>query len=198
MGGKLNLKGNGGIEKKKKKKKRERELMGRTDIDDELEIPEWSDAPLPGTGELITSGVVVMGKCTAFDEELEVGDSLLVSVVDKYRNTTTDESRVVNMVLGKSSLNLAQPFTCDVSTPSRFMFVKKPPDVEALRAAHAQAKERAKHAEEQTKEITYKVYKNGTGPWASWKTVTEKVSSSVSRENMLDKRSKMKADRFCK
>lgn len=76
--------------------------------------------------------------------------------------------------------------------------LRKPPDVEALLAARAQAKERAARAEERTKEVTYKVYKGGTGPWASWKTVTEKVEVGVTREDMLEKRSKMKADRFCK
>jgi hypothetical protein len=65
-------------------------------------------------------------------------------------------------------------------------------------AARAQAKERAARAEERTREVTYKVYKGGTGPWASWKTVTEKVDASVTREEMLEKRANMKADRFCK
>jgi len=70
--------------------------------------------------------------------------------------------------------------------------------VDALRAAHAHSKQRAKEAEDDMKEVTYKVYKNGTGPWSSWKTVTERVSVGVTREDMLDKRANMKADRFCK
>lgn len=128
LGGKLSLKGvEGGVEKKKKKKDKKKDKYrgdAAAAAEEELELPEWSEDPMPGTGELTSSGVVVMGVGTAFDKELAVGDSVLVTVVDKYRNTTSDESRVVNMVLGKSSLNLQQPFTCDVSTSSRFMFVK--------------------------------------------------------------------------
>jgi hypothetical protein len=127
LGGKLSLKGvDGGVEKKKKKKKRKDKDRGDAAAasDEELEMPEWSEDSMPGTGELTTSGVVVMGVGTAFDKELAVGDSLLVTVVDKYRNITSDESRVVNMVLGKGSLNLQQPFTCDISTPSSFMVLK--------------------------------------------------------------------------
>jgi len=124
LGGKLNLKGGvDGIEKKKKKKKRRHEA-GEGASDDEVAIPEWNQDPLPGTGELTSSGVVVMGLDTAFDKELAVGDTLLVTVADRYRNTTSDESRVINMVLGKGSLNLEQPFSCDVSTAASFMFIK--------------------------------------------------------------------------
>jgi hypothetical protein len=126
LGGKLNLKGvDGGVGKKKKKSKKDKDRRDAAAAsDEELEIPEWSEDPMPGTGALTSSGVVVTGVGTAFDKELAVGDSILITVVDKYRNTTSDEIRVVNMVLGKSSLNLQQPFTCDVSTPSNFMFVK--------------------------------------------------------------------------
>ena len=76
-----------------------------------------------------------MGHGTAFDRELSVGDSLLVTVTDRYRNTTVDESRVVNMVLGKGSLNLTQPFSCDVSAPISFMFVRCAPPLAAQHAA---------------------------------------------------------------
>ncbi|EOD26332.1 hypothetical protein EMIHUDRAFT_423564 [Emiliania huxleyi CCMP1516] len=206
LGGKLSLKGGGGEggldgirKKKKKKKKRDHPADGAAGgSDSELEVPEWSDTPLPGTGELTSSGVVVMGHGTAFDRELSVGDSLLVTVTDRYRNTTVDESRVVNMVLGKGSLNLTQPFSCDVSAPISFMFVRKAPDMEALRAERDAKKARAARADQASKEVTYKVYKNSTGTWNSWKTVTERVAEGVTREDMLDKRCKMKSDHHCK
>mmetsp|Transcript_16278 Transcript_16278/g.52206 ORF Transcript_16278/g.52206 Transcript_16278/m.52206 type:complete len:221 (+) Transcript_16278:92-754(+) len=207
LGGKLSLKGGGGegrldgIRKKKKQKKKKRDQTADGadgGSDSELEVPEWSDTPLPGTGELTSSGVVVMGHGTAFDRELTVGDSLLVTVTDRYRNTTTDESRVVNMVLGKGSLNLTQPFSCDVSAPISFMFVRKAPDMEALRAERDAKKARAARADQASKEVTYKVYKNSTGTWNSWKTVTERMAEGVTREDMLDKRCKMKSDHHCK
>ena len=65
------------------------------------------------------------------------GDSILVTISDRFRNTQTDESRVVNMVLGKSSLNLEAPFSCDVTSPTSFMVLKRAPDIAALQAARA-------------------------------------------------------------
>ena len=41
------------------------------------------------------------------------------------RNHHHASRRVVNMVLGKSSLNLAAPFTCDITAPTSFMVIKK-------------------------------------------------------------------------
>jgi hypothetical protein len=125
-----------------------------------------------------------------------------------------------------------------------------------LKAARAESNRKARAAQEDAKEVTYKVIKTGSGPWASWKNVTEKarapralptphaqlpggreggregrkeggnapgcriarkarsrrvgelrsrrhsrraqVAGGLSREDMLDKRSMMKADRFCK
>ena len=97
LGGKLKLKGD---DAKPKKRKKNREI----DEDDEpIDMPEYSSDPIVGTGKLTTSGVVVMGDETDFTKELEVGDTLLVTVNDRFRNTQTDESRVVNMVLGKGA-----------------------------------------------------------------------------------------------
>lgn len=100
-GGKLKLKGD--IEKPKKRKKRREEAE---DDDDPIELPDYSADPVVGTGKLTSSGVVIMGNGTDFTKELEIGDSLLVTVVDRFRNTQADESRVVNMVLGKCASHL--------------------------------------------------------------------------------------------
>jgi hypothetical protein len=199
MGGKLKLKG----DKPKKKKKREREDdAGDDDDNDDLASlqaqGQLQNDPVPGEGKLTTSGVVVMGADTNFASELAVGDSLLVTISDRFRNVQSDESRIVNMVLGKSSLNLEAPFSCDVTSPTSFMVLKKAPDLEALRAARAEEKRRRKKAEEDSSTVTYKVLKAGSGTWKTWQTVTEKVSAGTSREDMLQRRSKEKADRHCK
>ena len=132
MGGKLTLKG----DKPKKKKKRAREDDGEAD-DEPLDLPEYSSDPVVGTGKLSSSGVVVMGHDTDFTKELEIGDTLHVTIKDRFRNTETDESRIVNMMLGKTSLNIEAPFSCDITAPSSFMFIKRKPDVDALKACHA-------------------------------------------------------------
>lgn len=202
MGGKLSFKG----DKSKKKKKREREEdhgagSGGEDDEDLLALQAQGAAstdPVAGEGKLTTSGVVVMGLDTNFSKELSVGDSILVTVSDRFRNIQSDESRVVNMVLGRTSLNLEAPFSCDVTRPTSFMVMKKAPDIESLRRARAEEKKRQKQMEEESSTLTYKVLKAGSGTWKTWQTVTEKVAAGTTREEMLQRRAKEKADRFCK
>lgn len=192
LGGKLSFKG----DKEKKKKKREREPV--EDDDDDLPLPT-STEPFAGDGKLTTSGVVVMGhEDSNFAGQLAVGDSILVTVSDRFRNTQDDETRVVNMVLGKTSLNLEAPFSCDVTAPTSFMVLKKAPDLEALKAARAAEKRRMKQLEEEGASVTYKVMKGGTGPWKTWQNVTEKVAAGTTREEMLLKRAKEKHDRHAR
>eukprot|EP00965_Chrysotila_dentata_P207802 6184339-Pleurochrysis_carterae.AAC.3 len=100
--------------------------------------------------------------------------------------------------LAAASLNLAAPFSCDITSPVVFLIIKKAPDLSALRRAREEERKRSKQAAKEAKEVTYKVVKQGSGTWKKWETVTERVSGSLSREDMLQKRVEMKADRFCK
>jgi hypothetical protein len=200
LGGRLKLKGD--KPKKSSKKRLEREPNGDDGDDDDLDLQALSAAaaagPIPGKGSLTTSGVVVMGVDTDFSAEVKVGDSLLVTVSDRFRNMSTDESRVVNMVLGRSSLNIEAPFSCDVTAPTAFLVQARAPDVEALKAARREERKRQRQAEEDESTVTYKVVKQGSGTWKTWQTVTEKVSAGTSREDMLRRRASEKADRHCK
>ena len=125
-----------------------------------------------------------------------MGDTLLVTVVDRFRNTQSDESRVVNMVLGRTSLNVQGPFTCDLTSPTAFMFVRKAPDVEALRAARDARKRQERRLAEESSSVTYKVVVPGSGTWKKWKTVTE-TGGERTREEMLDMRAKNKTGPAC-
>ena len=200
VGGKLSFKGD--KEKKKKKKKRDRDREDDNDDlpDSELTLQSEMPAELPGQGKLTTSGVVVMGFDTSFEAQIAVGDSLLVNVSDRFRNVQTDEVRVVNMVLGKSSLNIAQPFSCDVTAPTVFLVQKKKPDLEALRAAKREERKKQRQEEKEGSMLTYQKLKpaQGAGTWKTWQTVTEKLDPSVTREDMIRRKEKEKSDRFCK
>ena len=204
LGGKLNFKGGADLPGKKKKKKRKdlaTEAADDADDDDAVAamLAAHSSDPVAGEGKLTSSGVVCMGTdASNFTSEIVVGDSILVTVSDRYRNISSEESRVVNMVLGKSSLNLEAPFSCDVTDPTNFMILKKAPDLEAFKAARAEERKRAKRLKEDSQEVTYKVVKAGSGTWKKWETVTEKVQGGMSREQMLQKRIEHKADCFCK
>jgi len=102
------------------------------------------------------------------------------------------------------------------------MIVKRKPDIEALKAARREEKRKSgssvartlcrqppslrcaalvraeKALETESQTVTYKVVNPGSGTWKTWKTVTEKVDGGMSREDMLQRRAKEKADRFCK
>jgi len=189
--GKLNFKG----DKPKKSKKRKEQ---HDDDDDDIVVPDHSSDPIPGEGKLTTSGVVVMGTETDFKGAVEPGDQLLVTISDRFRNTETVEQRVVNMVLGKTSLNLVAPFSCDVTSPTSFLILKRAPDIEALKAAKQAERKKQRQLEEEESTVTYKVVKQGSGTWKTWETVTERVGAGTSREDMLRRRESEKADRFCK
>ena len=203
LGGKLKLKG--ASEGKKRKKRDKMPMPAPEDGDDDGDeaalaaaAAEYSAAPVAGTGKITSSGVVLAGHGTAFSSELSVGDTLLVTVVDRYRNTETNESRRINMVLGATSVNVEAPFTCDLTAPTSFMYVRRAPDIDAIRAARAEERKKAKRAVEEAQEVTYKVLKADAGPWKVWKTVTEKVEGGVTREEMLDRRAREKGDKHCK
>ena len=204
LGGKLKLKG---ASEGKKRKKRDKMPMPAPDCDGDDDgdegalaaaTAEYSAAPVAGTGKITSSGVVLTGHGTSFSTELGVGDTLLVTVVDRYRNTETNESRRINMVLGASSVNIEAPFTCDLTAPTSFMFVRRAPDIDAIRAARAEERKKARREVQDAKEVTYKVLKGDSGPGKVWKTVTEKVDGGMTREEMLERRAREKADRHCK
>ena len=181
-----------------KKKRKERSTEPEDDEEGDLAATEaeYSAVPISATGAIMSSGVVVTGIDTDFPKELELGDTVLATVSDRFRNTTSDEARVVNMVLGKNSLNLNAPFSCDLTSATPFMVVKKKPDLEVLRAARREKLKRAKDVVEEGKTVTYKKVIASSGTFKKWETVTEK-GSSMSREDMLNVRAKYKADRHC-
>ena len=183
-----------------KKKRKERSMMPSGEDDEEADLAaaeaEYSADPISATGAITSSGVVVSGMDTEFSKELEVGDTILATVSDRFRQTTSDEARVINMVLGKHSLGVNAPFSCDLTSATPFMVVKKKPDLEVLRAARRAKQKSAKEAVEGTKTVTYKKVIASSGTFKKWETVTE-TGSSMSREDMLNVRAKYKADRHC-
>ena len=141
-----------------KKKRKDRPAMPQDDEEGDLAAAEaeYSADPISATGAITSSGVVVSGIDTDFAKELEVGDTILATVSDRFRQTSSDEARVVNMVLGKHSLGVNAPFSCDLTSATPFMVVKKKPDLEVLRAARRAKQKSAKEAVEGTKTVTYK------------------------------------------
>jgi hypothetical protein len=207
VGGRLKLKGDGEHKKKKKKKRAHSTEEPDEDAEPAAVVPADAAAPhdpVDGTGQLQTSGTTVMGRETRFTSELAIDDELVVTVVDRFRNTTADEARKVRMVLGDSSASLEAPFSCDVTSATQFWIRKAAPDPAALALAATASvaeRKRTRTGEAPGELVTYEKLKDsGSAASGVWKTtvkVTERLGSR-SREAVLDFRCKQKSDKFCK
>jgi len=207
VGKKLSFKGDTGSElkrkkrkkKKKKKERKKRELEAFTKIEDEY-IPTKQ----VGKGRIITSGTSVMGQGnTRFLQELTNGDCIIV----QHPTSLRDETRIVTMVLSNMSISISSPFSTDLISGARFEFIKAPPKPVDLK--EEKRKKKRKKLDEQkaafgtyanmtgsgrNMSFTYRVKKAGLG--MSYDIITE-TTGKLSREQLLNKRSKKKSDRMC-
>ena len=157
-----------------------------------------------GTGTITTSGTVVTGHGTKFRKEVSVGDALMVR----------DQLRVVTMCLSDGSLNLSSAFSENLRTPAPFRYVRKPRDeAERKRTARQKRKEAADAVERSVFDIyggsgsnnasggggavfTYRE-KTETGSYRVRKQAVSSSSSSTTRGDLLDLRSKKTSDKYC-
>jgi hypothetical protein len=194
--------------KHKKSKKHKREKRERDDDDtppregDEDDAAEPPAPPplivvLSGTGRISTSGTTVMGhEGTKFLTELHVGDAVIVT----HPVSLAGETRIVKMVLSNVSIGISSAFSTDLISTAAFRYVKAPEALvkEPKRPKKTGAEEDDSYgameglkAEGGT--FSYRVMRHGK---TGYNIVTEEVGDRT-RENLLDTRSKKKADRFC-
>ena len=72
----------------------------------------------PNRGKIITSGTVIFGSKTNFDEILEPGDLISVEINERT------EIREINMVLGPKSISIKTPFSTDLTEKTVFKYQK--------------------------------------------------------------------------
>ena len=209
-GGSLNLKGGMMMKKKKRKKEEGKEARGTPDSaaasasaaaegaggEDDVELQV-----LVGSGRISSSGTTVHGhEQTRFMVELSVGDALII----KHPTTHCDETRIVKMVLSDLSISISSPFSSDLSTTTTFRYIKAPKDEQP--AADAREQKRAKHAKEEKSAFGTYASEGGTkfvyrtkkgGVMGGYYVVEENLDAAATRETLLEKRCKMKADRHC-
>jgi len=166
---------------------------------------------LQGTGQITTSGTVVMGVGTRFTKEIAVGDALVVG----------EEMRVVTMRLSDVSLNLSSGFQKkNYATPVSFRYIRKPRHQEdedlavaasarekaameeqhafgiykgGGRAAAAATASASSSASSSTNELVYRE-KTEHG---SYRIKRVKVDGSKDRADLLEMRTKKKSDKYC-
>ncbi|KAJ1622392.1 hypothetical protein T492DRAFT_1062879 [Pavlovales sp. CCMP2436] len=212
VGGRLRLKGDAEPTKKKKKKRRDGEggerdggTAGPPDDAEGAVAGADDDEPIDGSGTVQTSGCTLMGKGTCFIKELAADDRILLTVVDRFRNTSSEEARAIRLVVGDNSASIEAPFSCDLTAVTSFRILKAIPDPALLaeaRAASAAALKRQRRDEAKGELVTYEKLKDaGTAASGVWKTtvkVTERLGPGRTREDVLDYRCKQKADKHCK
>lgn len=216
--GKLLFKGD---EPKKKKKKKSKHTSGGEAQPESSTLSGSSVARLPQvsstgsskpaaaaavpkvvscTGEITTSGKVVSGYGTKFEREVSVGDALIVMVVNRQTGQEQQEMRVVTMRLSNISLSLSSPFSESIKTPTSFSVIRKPRD-EAKQRRLAERNEQLTRKEEEEKasgtfgSTEELVYRERT-EHGSYRIKRAKVDG-VSRESLLDMRSKKTSDKYC-
>ena len=145
------------------------------------------------------------GKGTRFFKDAAVGDALMV----RHPASLACETRVIKMILSDESLALSSGFSTDLISHTTFHVLKRPPPSKSEIAA-AQAALQNKSAQDRHSEHAhaYGTYGGGGGqtvtyreriPGAhgSYRIVTQKVDSGMSRSELLNLRAKKKGDRMC-
>ena len=147
-----------------------------------------------GTGRILTSGKSVMGKDTQFLDEVKRGDFLVIM----DRINFTKESQEVSMIFSDKSLGLKTPFSKNISTYTQYMIKPQDEVVEEDPTIDEKYKSRI---EEMTKKSISKPktlveIKRKKGMWG-YETVKKEFDKELTREEMLDLRSKVKKDKWC-
>ena len=167
---------------------------------------------IPGDGRVVSSGTTLQGMETRFKEQLAIGDVIMV----RHPQSLLVEERIVTGIMSQRSLTVHSPFSSDFVSTTEYVIRK---DSERLwHKAHALAgglkKEELAEDEDGKRSLTVdealqaqlkrKLLKEGsiftyqekTGMWG-YKTVSVKVDQDLTKEDLLEMRSKKVHDKYC-
>ena len=170
---------------------------------------ETSPSPAPetpairveaGSGRITSSGTTVHGHETRFMDELSVGDAVIV----RHPTSLQEETKIVRMVLSNISIGISSAFSTDIISTTNFQYIKAPKELITSPEEEEQKALKKQHADEVAafgtyaskggEEIVYRVKKPGA--FGGYAIVKETSREGVrSREELLDMRTKKKADR---
>merc|ERR1711865_648803 len=177
VGGSLKMKGM--VVKSKKKKKRKHRDDGAESA------PEADEEPQHGKGTILSNATSIMGKDTGFMDILQSGDAMLVL----HPNTLSYETRTIKAVLSNVSLLLSEPFSTDLITWVDYQFIVNPHvRKEKAETAEEDVKQKKKEKRDELRTFTYQTKTAST--WGTLKTVTEKLSHTVTKGDLLNMRCK--------
>lgn len=206
---KLSFKGDKkGIDKKQKSLKRnyneetieKSSSISKIIVNDNKNEPQEEEIVIvQGTGRLTSSSTTISGHFTNFMNELSVGDAIIIT----HPNTLQEETKIVRMVLSNISISISSAFSTDLITTTPFRYIKAPKDEEqekneeeklALKKTKLEQEAFGTYSSNNGEVFVYREKK--TGSFGGYKIVSEKLTESVTREKLLDMRTKKKSDRF--
>ena len=167
-------------EKKEKKKKKDKRLRGgnaRGEQDDAFVLDRHV-----GLGRIVTSGTTVTGHGTSFNTQFSAGDAIGVL----HPVSGKEELKLVQFVLGKTSVSISSPFSTDISDGIEFFYLQQ----RKTRVDVEREKSKSKRQKLQAEEAA-------TGVGTAQLQQTHSVEAGMSREELLDLRSGKKSDRRC-
>lgn len=150
--------------------------------------------PQQGIGRILTSGKSVHGKDTRFMQELKVGDELII----RNPSTLVQEVRKISAVLSDKSAGIDDPFTVDLVSYSQYEYRKqnemKEKEMTLDEKYQKKLSEMSKKIKKEEKTILETREKKGM--WG-YKKVQKELDGELSKEQLLDIRSKKNRDKFC-
>lgn len=154
---------------------------------------------IQGTGRITSSSTTVHGQYTVFMDELSVGDAIIIT----HPTTYLEETKIVKIILSNVSMSVSSAFSSDLITTTPFRYIKVPKDLEKVAEDEKVEKQQRQRKEEESaygtyasnggENFVYRVKKEGA--FGGYKIATETISEKVSREDLLDRRTKKKSDR---
>lgn len=193
----------GSTDSKVTRKRKSESIVNDDQEDSAAPVKDQSDEIriLDGIGRITSSGTTVHGhESSRFMEQLSPGDAILITHPTSYR----EETKIVRMVLSNISMGISSAFSTDLITTTSFKFIKAPKDETAAGETEGIKQSTKKDVEEEAygtyasqggQKLTYRVKKPGS--FGGYKIVTEDTGGALSREELLNQRSKKKADRLC-
>jgi len=202
--------------------KKKRRCAGTKDVHGQAPLPELGEdgedecakveevSVVEGTGRIVTSSVTMHGFESAFKEEIEVGDTIMVA----HPVSLQPELRVVVGILSQRSATLHQAFSKDLVSTTDFhirkdsLKLKEKAKAQITNAAPGEETSEAAMQDATSKELQAQLEKKlrkqskivsvreKTGMWG-YKTVTRKVSKATTEEEKLDERCKQGRDARC-
>jgi hypothetical protein len=159
-------------------------------IAQEQEVPTMKE----GTGRITTSGTVVTGIGTRFEQELNQGDALIIGTGE------SQEMRVVTMRLSNASCAISSSFGEDCKLPTPFCVIKKPRNMEKESRSQLLKEQQEKNEMEQQAFGTYQgdelVYREKT-ELGNYRIKRVKVDGTNTRGDLLSMRTQKKSDKYC-